>query len=61
MLIATSMAQVIKIISAMMDLAHAEEIIIVRIKDRFISDPSTGGWRDVLLNVYFTSDPVVSE
>ena len=33
-----------------------EEIVIVRVKDRFVQAPSAGGWRDVMINFYFKSD-----
>ena len=42
MLTATSMKQVAKIAMAFLESA---EVVIVRIKDRFVEKPSPGGWR----------------
>ena len=54
MLTATSMKQVAKIALAFLE---SDEIVIVRIKDRFVEKPSPGGWRDLMINFYFTKDP----
>jgi len=54
MLTATSMSQVVSIAIA---LYKSEDIVIVRVKDRFIEKPSAGGWRDLMLNIFFESDP----
>ena len=29
----------------------------MRVKDRFVAKPSPGGWRDLMINFYFTKDP----
>lgn len=36
--------------------AGAEDIVIVRVKDRF-TDPTDGGWADTMINFYFADDP----
>ena len=54
MLKATSMKQVAKIAIAFLE---SDEIVIVRIKDRFVEKPSAGGWRDLMINFYLASDP----
>ena len=54
MLKATSMQQVTKIAMAFLE---SDEIVIVRIKDRFLTKPSQGGWRDLLINFYMADDP----
>ena len=34
-------------------LVQSDEIEIVRIKDRFVSEPHPSGWRDLMINFYF--------
>lgn len=48
------MAQVAKCAMAFLE---SDLIVIVRVKDRFVEKPSPGGWRDLLINFYITSDP----
>ena len=36
---------------------NSEEVSITRVKDRFWSSPSEGGWRDCMLNFFFKEDP----
>ena len=54
MLKANSMQQVTKIAMAFLE---SRDIVIVRIKDRFVTQPSHGGWRDLLINFYMADDP----
>ena len=54
MLTATSMQQIVKIAIAFLD---SDEVVIVRIKDRFVEKPSAGGWRDLMINFYMADDP----
>ena len=37
-------------------MAVRQDIVITRVKDRFIACPSAGGWRDCMINFYFKSD-----
>merc|ERR1711988_460244 len=47
----------LKDISAFLDsLRQCPEIEIVRLKDRFIREPSSGGWRDCMINFRFKDD-----
>merc|ERR1719265_2831976 len=32
-------------------------VAIVRMKERFEESPTSGGWRDCMLNLYFKEDP----
>ena len=36
---------------------ESKEIVIIRIKDRFVEKPSPGGWRDLMINFYMANDP----
>jgi hypothetical protein len=37
-------------------MAERQDIVITRVKDRFIACPSAGGWRDCMINFYLMSD-----
>eukprot|EP00946_MAST-07B_sp_MAST-7B-sp1_P003724 g3724.t1 len=37
-------------------MADRQDIVITRIKDRFIACPSAGGWRDCMINFYLKAD-----
>lgn len=39
------------------ELSSNQSITIARIKERFLEEPSGGGWRDVMVNFYFREDP----
>ena len=47
------MQQIAEMIERM---GERQEIVIARVKDRFIACPSAGGWRDCMINFYFKSD-----
>ena len=36
---------------------ESDSLVIVRIKDRFVEQPSQGGWRDLMINFYLKCDP----
>jgi hypothetical protein len=46
-----TMEDVNGVIEILMELHKEEALEIVRVKDRFISEPSSGGWRDQMVNV----------
>ena len=54
MLTVSSMVTVTKVAFAFLE---NQQIVIVRIKDRFVEKPSPGGWRDLMINFYFIADP----
>ena len=56
MFVANSMGQIARVVGALAELHRQKVIIIVRIKDRFFTQTSAGGWRDVMVNFYATSD-----
>merc|ERR1712159_163351 len=33
-----------------------EDIVVVRLKERFIAAPSAGGWRDIMVSFYLRAD-----
>jgi len=51
---ATSILQVTKLCLAFLD---SDDIVLVRVKDRFVEQPSHGGWRDLMINFYLADDP----
>ena len=53
MFVASSMKQVTRVALAFFE---DPEIVIVRIKDRFVSQPSPGGRRDLMVNFYLKGD-----
>ena len=53
MVTCSGMQQIAKLIGL---LSEQEEIVITRVKDRFLACPSAGGWRDCMINFYFKSD-----
>ena len=50
------MKQIARLLQCLYDIARSGDIVLVRIKNRFKS-PSPGGWADIMVNFYFTSDP----
>lgn len=54
MVTTNSMGGVTKIAMALLEM---DEVQIVRVKDRFVSNPSAGGWRDLMVNFYLMKDP----
>ena len=50
MLETNNIQQVCWVVLALM---QSDEIEIVRIKDRFVSEPHPSGWRDLMINFYF--------
>ena len=53
MITVSSMAAVVRVLNA---LVGDTDVRIVRFKDRFLSAPSAGGWRDLMLNFVLLSD-----
>ena len=56
MLVASTLGIVCRLIDAFVAAAEGGKIVIVRLKDRW-SQPAPGGWRDLLINFYISSDP----
>jgi len=54
MLKASTMNHVIALVFAFI---NCEEIVVVRVKDRFVTKSSPGGWRDLMINFFFIDDP----
>ena len=50
------MAQFGAVLRAIAKLHEEGRVVVVRVKDR-IRQPSSGGWRDVMINLYVASDP----
>ena len=46
-----SMKDVNAVIEILIKLHEEEALEIVRFKDRFVKDPSGGGWRDIMINI----------
>ena len=53
MIAVKKMDQVVKVVRA---LIATGKVVIVRMKERFITLPTAGGWRDLLINFYFKDD-----
>ena len=53
MLSASSMKMVAEIVMAFLE---SDEVVIVRVKDRFVEKASPGGWRDLMINFYMAND-----
>ena len=49
-----TMDQVAEIVRRMQG---ASAIVVTRVKDRFLTAPSAGGWRDCMINFYLREDP----
>ena len=58
MLSANSMHDVAAVLRQLAQMVRDNLIVVVRIKCRFVTKPSDGGWRDVLVNFYVASDPL---
>ena len=54
MLTAHSMAQVIQLAAAFLNDSRS---VVVRVKDRFVANPTSSGWRDLMINFFFVDDP----
>ena len=57
MIVMAGMNGVAAAIEALVELVKAGSIVVVRVKDRFLTLPSTGGWRDFMVNYYIVGDP----
>ena len=47
--------------AALRKIATAPELVVCRVKERFVQAPTTGGWRDCLINARFADDSHVFE
>ena len=54
MLQCSTMGDIAKLVKR---LGQSQDIVVTRVKDRFIRSPSAGGWRDCMINFYVKSDP----
>lgn len=54
MITCDNMSQVASVIDG---ICSSDAIVVTRVKDRFFTAPSAGGWRDCMINFYIASDP----
>jgi len=57
MLTVKSLAGVLAVLEVLLELEAENVIKLVRLKDRFCSEPSGGGWRDLMANMTLVGDP----
>lgn len=57
MIVCISMKDAAGIIEMIVQMSKDGKVIVVRLKERFLSAASAGGWRDALINVYIPSGP----
>lgn len=56
MIVVQSMAGVDAVLEMLLELEADGVIVIVRLKDRFCTSPSDGGWRDLMVNFFIVDD-----
>lgn len=56
MIVVQSMAGVDAVLEMLLELEADGVIVIVRLKDRFFASPSSGGWRDLMVNFFLAED-----